>query len=661
MFPRMVRRACLLAVTLVLPAAAQPAFKSIHPTVAEVVRGVSEANIARIMQKLESFETRDTHSAVDHLTRGIGAARRWIAEELKSYSPRLEVRLDAHPVKKGGRIRRDLEVVNVVATLPGASQFDRHVLLTAHYDSLHLIARPGTAPDDADRWDWQASAAADYAPGVSDNGSGTAAVMELARVMSRFTWKKTLVFVLFAAEEQGLVGSRLYVRAAQEAKQTIDGVFNNDIIGTEVAGNGASANSVVRVFSSDPNDSPSRSLARFIKETAERYVPGMRVDLIFRADRFARGGDHTPFAMAGYPAVRLSTPSEHYANQHTATDTFANSSPAYTARVAQVNAAAAASLAMAPRPPAITRKIDTGGREVERANLERGESRYDAVAKWQQPEPEADLAGFFVTLRSTTAAMWEREIWAGDTRELRLPGLSIDDVVLGVKAVNREGFESPVMAYTYSLPPSFARPVPMFETYYLALLGNGPRARQLKKKDAERLQEAHMAHIRYMAGTGALAAAGPVASSPDLRGVFVFRTSTIEEARELTAADPKVEAGDLSVRLLTWRGPRGVGEEYRAWRKENPAAQDRLVTAQLGLVRRAGPGAEAVHLEPPGSRVLADGTAEGDGDLLAIWVLDAATEEEAQKIVESVEEVKAGQVRLEMHTWYFAERTFPKP
>lgn len=427
--------ACLPAVAFLLSGRAmgQPAFKAASPEVSRVVSDVSAERIAQNMRKLETFGTRDVHSSTDSPAQGIGAARRWIFEELKSYNRRLEVRFDGYKVKKQGRIQRGLELVNVVAVLPGSTQKERQVIVAAHYDSLALVKQlDGTV-------DWAASAAAPLAPGVSDDGSGVAAVLELARVMSHREWKKTLVFVLFAGEEQGLFGSRLYADKLKSENAAVDGVLNMDIIGDDTAGNGQKMSHVVRLFSAEPNDSPSRALARYVREMAERYLPSMKVDLVFRADRFARGGDHTPFAERGFAAVRFTEPNENYGHQHTVDDTFAHTSPDYTARVAKVNAAAAACLAMAPRAPVVAR-----GQGL--PMLGRGKSGYDAELSWTG-RPEPGLAGYSVVIRPTTSPFWEREIFVGDTSRYTLENVSIDDVVIGVKAVGADGFESPVAAY----------------------------------------------------------------------------------------------------------------------------------------------------------------------------------------------------------------------
>lgn len=424
---------------------AQPPMKSINPKVAKIVETVSAERVGATMKKLESFGTRNIFSSLDDPKRGVGAAARWIRDEMASYSPRLQVRLDEHEIKKGGRVIRDVKLQNVVAVLPGTTQKDRHVLISGHFDSLHIVRKK---EGELEKMDQEATILAD-APGVSDDASGTAATMELARVLSQYEFEKTLVFIAFSGEEYGLLGSAQYAKRAAAEKAVIDAVLNNDIIGNEVAGNGRTAGAAVRVFSEDPIDSPSRTLARYVKEIGERYVPSMHVDLVFRADRFGRGGDHTPFDRAGYPAVRFTTTAEFYANQHSATDTFANASPAYAAKVARVNGAVAASLAWAPPAPDVrtkTRSVTTG-QETEGPNLSRGKSGYDALLKWKESGDVTDLAGFSVVWRDSVAPYWEKEFWVGPGKEFRLADVSIDDIVLGVKAVDKEGNESPVSVY----------------------------------------------------------------------------------------------------------------------------------------------------------------------------------------------------------------------
>ena len=438
----------------------------LDPKIQKIVSEISTDRIAEILKKLESFETRNTLSDPTQPNRGIGAARHWIFDQFKSYSPRLEVSFDTHTIPKAARIYKDIELRNVVAILPGKMQPDRWIMITGHYDSLNLRVPPELRRDPA-------KAAELPAPGVTDDGSGTACVMECARAMSQYEFDATLVFVAFAGEEQGLVGARAMAKRLKEKSQTIQAVLNNDIIGSEVSGNGVIDNRRVLVFSEEPNDSASRQIARFARRIGERYLPELSVDLIFRYDRFGRGGDHTAFNQEGYAGVRVTTPNENFANQHTPTDTFANTSPSYTAKVVKMNAAVAAAMALAPRAPIVTRPAagpvaaagapatqpaatQPASSEVEEPPTTRpqatgpGLSRgggYDAVLRWDQPNPEADLAGFVVVIRSTMAPDWEREIWVGNVKEFTLKNTSIDQLVFGVKSVDKEGHESPVSAY----------------------------------------------------------------------------------------------------------------------------------------------------------------------------------------------------------------------
>ena len=436
--------------TLVVAVSAPAQYKAVNPRVQTIVDQVSEQRIGEIMKKLESFQTRNIFSADDDPAHGIGAARRWIYDQFKSYSPRLEVRFDSYRVKKKGRVVRDVELHNVVAVLPGKLNPERQFIVSGHYDSvatLHpLQGGEGAQPVGDEQFSLENLSPT--APGVADDGSGTAAVMELARVMSQYEFEKTIVFVAFTAEEEGLLGSSLYARKARKENQIIDGVLNNDIIGTDVSGSGRSDNDRLLVFSEDPDDSPSRELARYVKEISERYFPALNIELVFRSDRFGRGGDHTPFNQEGYPAVRLTTPDEIFANQHTVTDTFANASVPYTTRAAKANAAALASLALAPKAPVTNEPIKSGPRKGQPTPmLGRGKSRYDAVLRWSNESPEQDLLGYVVVMRKTTSPDWEREIFVGNVNAYVLQNVSIDDVVFGVKAVDRDGNESLVAPY----------------------------------------------------------------------------------------------------------------------------------------------------------------------------------------------------------------------
>jgi hypothetical protein len=464
---------------------AQAPLTRLNPAIKQIVDQVSEERISATMKRLGEFGTRYVGSEQDSDTRGIGAAQRWIEAQFKSYSPKLQVSLDKFTVKKSQRLPKDVDLVNIVAVLPGTTDKDRYVIIGGHYDSIASRRGPGT-PNTSDDGPRTAAELEPNAPGVADDASGTSAVMELARVMSQYDFDKSIVFIAFAAEEIGLNGSKNYADEALAKHMVIEAMLNNDIIGSDVAGNGSSVTNRVRVFSEGPDDSPSRALARYAKETAERYMPSMTVDMIFRRDRFSRGGDHTSFVHDGFAGVRFTTPSENFANQHTATDTFANASPSYTARVAKVNAAVLASLALAPKPPVVVAPRGQGGfggrggrganaadgaaggasagaaaapaltpeqqqeRRTAAANrpgLSRGKSGYDAALRWANPNPEPDLAGYAVMIRDTTSPIWQREIYVGNVTEYTLPDFSIDDVVIGVKAIDKDGNQSLVSVY----------------------------------------------------------------------------------------------------------------------------------------------------------------------------------------------------------------------
>ncbi len=435
-------------------------YKAVNPEVAKITAEVDAKRIEAILKRLESFGTRHVLSSQTDPERGIGAARRWIFDQFTGYGSRLEVRFDSYKVKKQDRIARDVELHNVVAVLKGTVHPEQQILVTGHYDSLVINRRPGAAGQGGGLAPGEAPAGGpeiDYqkqdAPGVTDDGSGTAVVMELARVMSQHKFDKTLVFIAFAGEEVGLIGSTLYAANAKKNGDKIEAVLNNDIVGSELAGNGRIDNGRVNVFADEPADSGSRAVARYIEEIGGRYVPGFKVDLVFRADRVGRGGDHTPFHQEGFGAVRLSTPGENFANQHTVTDTFANTSVPYIVRVGRVNAAVAASLALAPMAPAVMETMERNGRKLPPSlMLSRGKSRYDAQVRFQQAE-EADLLGYAVVMRSTLAARWEREVFVGKQKDVVLPDVSIDEWMFGVKAIDKDGNESLVTSYVPASRP----------------------------------------------------------------------------------------------------------------------------------------------------------------------------------------------------------------
>ena len=465
---------------------------AVNPRIAKIASEVSEDRIKAIITRLVSFGTRNTMSDPADPEHGVGAARQWILEQFKSYNPKLQVRFDKYRVKKQGqRIFKDVDLYNVIAVLPGKTMPETEVWITGHYDSLNLGtprtppantgaasssaagdgpgANPLSATQNMTPADFEKNAALP-APGACDDGSGTAAVMELARVMSQYDFDKTLVFVAFAGEEQGLLGSTLQATKAHKENVVIEAVLNNDIIGTDISGNGRFGNTSVSVYSDETMDSPSQQLSRYAREIGELYMPSMKVNTIFMGDRLGRGGDHTPFQWEGYAAGRFSTPNEIYANQHHATDLLENMSVPYTAKVARVNGVVAASLALSPKSPVVMRAPGRGRGDAGAAATEgtasaaggttpaarrpapmitRGQSGYDALLQWRAAGPDAGIKGYTVVIRATTAPYWEQEIYVGKVTQYLIQDVSIDDLKFGVKAIGVDGGESLVAPYLY--------------------------------------------------------------------------------------------------------------------------------------------------------------------------------------------------------------------
>lgn len=395
--------------------------------IAGLVEQVSEERLAATVERLAGFRTRNTMSSVDRPDFGIGAARQWIMDEMRSYGPRLQVSFDTYTTPASGRITQETELRNVMAVLPGRSP--RRIYVSGHYDT---VARAEEALDAGARFD-------NPAPGANDDGSGTALTMELARVFAQsgVEFEATLVFIALAGEEQGLVGARLHAQDARGRDVRIDAVFNNDIVGNIRGGNGDVDGWTVRVFSEGPEDSPSRQLARFIRRTGALYVPAHRVRLIAREDRFGRGGDHTAFNQLGYAAVRFTESKENYDRQHTVRDTPDGVHAPYLARNARVNLAGVATLALAPPAPVVA---DRNGNPT----LGRQPSGYDARLRW---EPSPGAAGYRIFWREAWGPDWEHELYVGDVTEYVLSGISIDDYHFGVAAVGPGGHESLVSAF----------------------------------------------------------------------------------------------------------------------------------------------------------------------------------------------------------------------
>jgi len=452
--------ASLAAASASTVAAQTPTAGDLDPRIAKLVASVSEERLGAILKKLESFETRNTLSSTSSSTRGIGAARQWIFDQMKSYSPRLQVSFDTYQVAPQGRITHPVELRNVMAILPGRSP--RRIYVSGHYDT---VARPGgqgaanasgAGPAAAPDPDAPASRAADpnapidnLAPGVNDDGSGTALTMELARVFgeSGLEFDATLVFMCHAGEEQGLVGARLHAQKAAAEKIPIEAVLNNDIVGGDRGGNGIIDGATIRVYAEGPEDSTSRSLARFVQRWGARYVPSHRVRPMARPDRFGRGGDHSAYNQLGFTAVGFRESRENFTRQHDVRDTYEGISLPYLAQNARVNAAAAATLAFAPPPPNVL-----GDRN--QPLITRAPSGYDANLKWA-PSPGA--AAYRIFWRDAWGPDWQHELLVGNVTSVVLPNTQIDDYVFGVAAVDASGHESFVTAYV--TPPRASTPI----------------------------------------------------------------------------------------------------------------------------------------------------------------------------------------------------------
>jgi hypothetical protein len=429
-----------------------PAIGKRQAEIDAITREISPKRIHDYVEKLVSFGTRHTMSETESDTRGIGAARRWIKSELErcgaAAGGRLQVAFDSHVHPVMARLSQPTEIVNVVATLPGTQpeSKDRIYVVSGHYDSR--VTDVMNARDDA--------------PGANDDGSGTAAVMEMACVMAKHKFDATLVFMTVAAEEQGLLGAENWAKLAKQNNWNVAGMFDNDIIGNSHNDEGKKDDSQVRLFAEGvlptreipdalrtlistggENDSPTRQLARFVKETGERYVPGFKVTVVNRRDRYLRGGDHIPFLEQGYPAVRFTEYAEDFSHQHQDLrtekgkkygDTIEYMDFNYAAKVARVNTAALASLALAPAAPKDVKVITK--------NL----TNKTDLAWAANSEP--DLAGYRIVWRDTTAAAWQGSKFVGNVTTYT-SDLSKDNVFFGVQAVDKDGNVSPA---TYPLP-----------------------------------------------------------------------------------------------------------------------------------------------------------------------------------------------------------------
>ncbi|HWE47173.1 MAG TPA: M20/M25/M40 family metallo-hydrolase [Caulobacteraceae bacterium] len=438
--------ASTLAVAAAVPpahrarAATGPARKD-HALLHTIAGDVSAARLHATIAKLVSFGTRSTISETTSDTRGIGAARRWVKSQFEDYSHDcggcLEI-VTPSEMFSGKRYDKPTEVMDVVAIQRGTGDPDRVVVITGHLDSRNSDTMNTSKA----------------APGANDDASGVAALMEAARVLSKHKFAATIVYSADSGEEQGLDGGKVIVDYAKAHGWRVEADLNNDIIGNSHGMNGVHDDTHVRVFSEGTKavetdaeaarrrynggelDSPSRNLARYMEDLSARYVQGLSVKMIYRTDRYGRGGDQVRFLAEGYPAVRVTESAENYHRQHQDVrvengiaygDVISGVDFPYLAKVTRLNAVTLASLAAAPAPP-------------EDVKIEGGVSD-DTTMTWKAARGAAD---YRVWWRATTEPTWSHVRSAGNATTLKLDNVIIDDWFFGVSSVSADGWESPV-------------------------------------------------------------------------------------------------------------------------------------------------------------------------------------------------------------------------
>ena len=414
------------------------------PVIEAMVNEVSPDSLQSYIKTLVSFGTRNTLSTQTDNKRGIGAARKWVLSRFneigKQSSGRLTAMIDTTTLQPDGkRVDSVLLLGNVVATLKGTDPADSRIfIISGHLDNMRSSVMDRTGD----------------APGANDDGSGVAAVMECARIMSKHGFPATIIFVAVSGEEQGLLGAAFMSEKAKKENWNIEAVLNNDIMGSNNSNETSIIdNTKVRVFSEGlpafeteknavsirnlglENDGKSRQLARYVKEIGERYVDNLQVVMIYRNDRFLRGGDHTPYVQRGFSAVRITEMNENYAHQHQDVRKEKNIQYGdlpefmdfeYLRKNTCMNLANLASLAKAPAVPDFV-KMDV-------KSLTNSTFLY-----WKVPKT-GKVKGYYVLLRETTSAFWQKKIFTTET-EMRLP-YSKDNYFFAVQAVNDAGNES---------------------------------------------------------------------------------------------------------------------------------------------------------------------------------------------------------------------------
>lgn len=411
----------------------------------KMVDEISRENIEKTVRKLVSFHTRHNLSVQDNPEKGIGAAWSWLKTEMEKSIPasggRLSVSYQEYTVGgQGERISKETRLRNVIATLQGTDPADdRKILISAHLDSRAATDNDNTS----------------FAPGANDDGSGIAAILELVRIMSSRKFPATIVFMAVSGEEHGLYGSKFMASQAKDQKWNIIAMLNNDMIGNSGSSETLlNDNMRVRVFSegvpafeteqmaslrkytSGENDSRARELARYVKETGERYNDQISVTLVFRNDRFGRGGDHTPFSQAGFPAVRICEFNENYDRTHKIPGIVNGIQEGdlpeyvdyeYVRKNAGINLAVMANLAAAPYEPSNCGIVVSG-------------LTNKTTLKWDDPAKGQKPAGYYILMRETYQPLWEKKIFVTGN-EVTLP-YSKDNYFFGIQSVDASGHES---------------------------------------------------------------------------------------------------------------------------------------------------------------------------------------------------------------------------
>jgi len=406
---------------------------------------ISPENIEAIISKLVSFGTRHTLATFNSSTRGIHAARDWIASEMRGYAEesegRMTVEVQSYLQGVASRIPFPTVISNVLATVKGSETPEKVYVMTGHYDSRVT-----------DVLNYEADS-----PGANDDASGVAIAMELARILAKRQPKSTIILAAVAGEEQGLYGAGYLAQTLKNSSTNVEGMLNCDIVGSSTGDRGQKDPYTIRAFAQGPppsesttraaqrlqiggeNDSPARELARFSAEVAGNNATGMSIAIIYRLDRFLRGGDHTPFLQAGYPAIRYTEPNENFNHQHQDLRTengtvygdlieFVDFD--YTARVGKVNLATLWALSEAPSMP---RNVT-----VDTTVLDN-----DTRLKWIVSN-HTNVAGYEVVWRPVTSSLWSRVVDVGKVGAVTLP-LSKDNVIFGVRTVGTNGYKSPAV------------------------------------------------------------------------------------------------------------------------------------------------------------------------------------------------------------------------